>query len=61
MQSRYLDSLMYQTEKSSFLLKDVKETFRPKKAEGITDMKVAFVKQCQAKGAVPNAAIVVHD
>ena len=32
-ENRYLDSLMYKTEKSSFLLKDVKEIFKPKNVD----------------------------
>ena len=52
---------MYKTAKSSFLLKDVKEIFRPRNDADKTDVKKEFVKQCYANGSVPNASLVVHD
>ena len=52
---------MYKTEKSSFLLKDVKEIFKPKNEDDKTDVKKEFVKQCYTTGTLPKASLIVHD
>ena len=52
---------MYKTEKSSFLLKDVKEIFKPRNAGDRTDVKKEFVMQCYSNETIPKASLVVHD
>ena len=42
--NRYLDSLMFKTEKANFLQKNVKEIFKPKNAEDKTDKNIEFAK-----------------
>lgn len=52
---------MHKTEKSQFLLRDVKEIFRPTNADETTDVKKEFAKQCYANETVPKPSLILQD
>ena len=43
-ENRYLESLVHKTENAQFMMKDVKEMFRPRNAQDKTDVKKEFIK-----------------
>ena len=61
MEDRYLDSLLFKSEKAQFQLKDIKEIFLPKNADDKNDMKKEFIRECHLNDTVPKATLVIHN
>ena len=59
--NRYLDNLVQQHDRSTFLLRDIKEVNEPRYQEESKDAKREFARHCYNKRAVPRPSLVVQN